>query len=72
VHARRVAGECGDRAGRRPHRLHYLHGLSEAGVRGGEGPGLPDLAIAEFPGVPMTYSTEELKRQVEERLLPPS
>src|SRR5262245_47353428 len=35
-----------------------------------KGLGLPDLAIAEFPGVPMTYSTAELKRQVEERLLP--
>ncbi len=34
------------------------------------GLGLPDLAIAEFPGVPMTYSTEELRRQVEEVLLP--
>jgi hypothetical protein len=35
-----------------------------------KGLGLPDLAIAEFPGVPMTYSTDELNRQVEERLLP--
>ncbi|HKA40445.1 MAG TPA: hypothetical protein VKF40_00515 [Burkholderiales bacterium] len=35
-----------------------------------KGLGLPDLAIAEFPGVPMTYSKEELKRQVEAVLLP--
>lgn len=35
-----------------------------------KGLGLPGLAIAEFPGVPMTCSTEELRRQVEERLLP--
>jgi hypothetical protein len=31
---------------------------------------LPDLAIAEFPGVPMTDSTDELRRKVEEHLLP--
>ena len=35
-----------------------------------KGLGLPDLPIAEFPGVPMTYSKEELARQVEEHLLP--
>lgn len=35
-----------------------------------QGLGLPDLAIAEFSGVPMTYSTGELRRQVEEVLLP--
>ena len=35
-----------------------------------KGLGLPDLAIAEFPGVPMTYSAEELRQQVEEVLLP--
>jgi hypothetical protein len=34
------------------------------------GLGLPDLAIAEFPGVPMTDSTDELRRKVEEHLLP--
>ncbi len=34
------------------------------------GLGLPDLAIAEFPGVPMTDSTEDLRRKVEEHLLP--
>ncbi|OGA55268.1 MAG: hypothetical protein A3G24_24510 [Betaproteobacteria bacterium RIFCSPLOWO2_12_FULL_62_13] len=35
-----------------------------------KGLGLPDLAIAEFPGVPMTYSEEGLRREVEEVLLP--
>jgi hypothetical protein len=35
-----------------------------------KGLGLPDLAIAEFPGVPMTYSAEQLQQQVEEVLLP--
>ena len=35
-----------------------------------KGLGLPDLTIAEFPGVPMTYSTDELARQVKEVLLP--
>ena len=34
------------------------------------GLGLPDLAIAEFPGVPMTDSVEDLRRKVEEQLLP--
>jgi hypothetical protein len=34
------------------------------------GLGLPDLAIAEFPGVPMTDSTDDLRRKVEEQLLP--
>ncbi|MGE5523250.1 MAG: hypothetical protein ACM3SS_06015 [Rhodospirillaceae bacterium] len=34
------------------------------------GLGLPDLAIAEFPGVPMTDSKDELRRKVEEQLLP--
>ena len=34
------------------------------------GLGLPDLAIAEFPGVPMTDSADELRRKVEEQLLP--
>jgi hypothetical protein len=34
------------------------------------GLGLPDLAIAEFPGVPMTDSTEELHRKVHDHLLP--
>ncbi len=35
-----------------------------------KGLGLPDLAIAEFPGVPMTYGKEDFRRQVEEVLLP--
>lgn len=35
-----------------------------------KGLGLPDLPIAEFPGVPMTYSTDELRKQVREVLLP--
>ncbi len=35
-----------------------------------KGLGLPDMAIAEFPGVPMTQSKEELRRQVVELLLP--
>jgi hypothetical protein len=34
------------------------------------GLGLPDLAVAEFPGVPMTDSTEELVAKVENHLLP--
>ena len=34
------------------------------------GLGLPDMAIAEYPGVPMTDSTEELQRKVVEQLLP--
>jgi hypothetical protein len=34
------------------------------------GLGLPEMAIAEFPGVPMTQSKEELRRQVVELLLP--
>ena len=34
------------------------------------GLGLPDLAIAEFPGVPMTDSAEELRHKVENHLLP--
>ncbi len=34
------------------------------------GLGLPDIPIAEFPGVPMTYSTEELRQQVRDVLLP--
>jgi hypothetical protein len=35
-----------------------------------QGLGLPDLAIAEFPGVPMTDSTDDLRRKVEVQLLP--
>ena len=35
-----------------------------------KGLGLPDMAIAEFPGVPMTWSTDELRTQVVEKLLP--
>ena len=35
-----------------------------------KGLGLPDMAIAEFPGVPMTQSREELRKQVIELLLP--
>ncbi len=35
-----------------------------------KGLGLPDMAIAEFPGVPMTQSKEELRRQVVDHLLP--
>ncbi|MBI3938731.1 MAG: hypothetical protein HY323_17305 [Betaproteobacteria bacterium] len=35
-----------------------------------KGLGLPDLAIAEYPGVPMTDSREELRRKVKEMLLP--
>lgn len=35
-----------------------------------KGLGLPEMAIAEFPGVPMTQSKEELRRQVIEHLLP--
>jgi hypothetical protein len=35
-----------------------------------KGLGLPDMAIAEFPGVPMTQSREELRAQVIEHLLP--
>ena len=35
-----------------------------------KGLGLPDMAIAEFPGVPMTQSKEELRRQVIDVLLP--
>ncbi len=35
-----------------------------------KGLGLPDLAIAEFPGVPMTQSGEVLRKQVVELLLP--
>lgn len=35
-----------------------------------KGLGLPDMAIAEFPGVPMTQSKEELRAQVVEHLLP--
>jgi hypothetical protein len=35
-----------------------------------KGLGLPDMAIAEYPGVPMTDSTDELRRKVVEQLLP--
>ncbi len=35
-----------------------------------KGLGFPDLAIAEFPGVPMTYGPEQFEKQVEEVLLP--
>ena len=35
-----------------------------------KGLGLPDMAIAEFPGEPMTQSKEELRRQVIDVLLP--
>ena len=35
-----------------------------------KGLGLPDMAIAEFPGVPMTQSKEELREQVITLLLP--
>ncbi len=35
-----------------------------------KGLGLPDMAIAEFPGVPMTQSKEELREQVVSLLLP--
>ncbi len=35
-----------------------------------KGLGLPDMAIAEYPGVPMTDSRDELRRKVEEVLLP--
>ena len=35
-----------------------------------KGLGLPDMAIAEYPGVPMVDSSEELQRKVEEELLP--
>ncbi len=35
-----------------------------------KGLGLPEMAIAEFPGVPMTQSREELRSQVIEQLLP--
>lgn len=35
-----------------------------------KGLGLPEMAIAEFPGVPMTQSKAELRRQVIEQLLP--
>ena len=35
-----------------------------------KGLGLPDMAIAEYPGVPMTDSTDELRRKVEKDLLP--
>ena len=35
-----------------------------------KGLGLPDMAIAEYPGVPMTDSQEELRRKVETKLLP--
>ena len=35
-----------------------------------KGLGLPDMAIAEFPGVPMTQSREELRDQVITLLLP--
>ncbi len=35
-----------------------------------KGLGLPDMAIAEFPGVPMTQSTAELRAQVVSHLLP--
>ena len=34
------------------------------------GLGMPDLPIAEFPGVPMTDSKEELRRKVKDVLLP--
>ena len=35
-----------------------------------KGLGLPDMAIAEYPGVPMTDSKEELRRKVQTTLLP--
>lgn len=35
-----------------------------------KGLGLPEMAIAEFPGVPMTQSKEALRAQVIEQLLP--
>ena len=35
-----------------------------------KGLGLPNMAIAEFPGVPMTWSTDELRKQVVDKLLP--
>ena len=35
-----------------------------------KGLGLPDMAIAEFPGVPMTQSKAELREQVVTLLLP--
>ena len=35
-----------------------------------KGLGLPDMAIAEFPGVPMTQSKAELRGQVINVLLP--
>ena len=35
-----------------------------------KGLGLPDMAIAEYPGVPMTDSREELRRKVETELIP--
>ena len=35
-----------------------------------KGLGLPEMAIAEFPGVPMTQSKAELRQQVIEQLLP--
>lgn len=43
--------------------------LRQAAVVAG-GLGLPELAIAEFPGVPMTDSSDELQRKVEHELLP--
>jgi len=35
-----------------------------------KGLGLPDMAIAEYPGVPMTDGDEQLRRKVEEVLVP--
>ena len=35
-----------------------------------KGLGLPDLAIAEYPGVPMVDSSDELQRKVETQLVP--
>ena len=54
-----------------PGKSHIPEGNGGAGGALAAGSlGLPDLAIAEFPGVPMTYSAEELQQQVEEVLLP--
>ena len=35
-----------------------------------KGLGLPDMAIAEYPGVPMVDSDEQLRRKVEDQLVP--
>ena len=35
-----------------------------------KGMGMPDMAIAEYPGVPMVESLEDLQKKVEEELLP--